>query len=51
MGRNESGQSLTETVFLTALISLGAASCMAVCHERVAHFIDLILTVIASPAS
>ncbi|MDF1535003.1 MAG: hypothetical protein P1S46_00685 [bacterium] len=50
MRRSESGQSLTETAFLTALVSLGAIGSMAVCHERIVRFIDLILSVIASPA-
>ncbi len=55
LGENEmraksSGQSLTETVLLTAFVSLGAGATLAVCHERVAHFIELIISMIACPA-
>lgn len=49
MRTNNSGQSLTETVLLTTLISLGTGATLAVCHERVARFIELIISMIASP--
>jgi hypothetical protein len=50
MGTKSSGQSFTETVLLTAFISLGAGATLAVCHERVARFIELIISMIACPA-
>jgi hypothetical protein len=50
MRAKNSGQSLTETVLLTAFVSLGAGATLAVCHERVTHFIELIISMIACPA-
>jgi hypothetical protein len=45
----ESGQSLVETSILTASIAIGALSLWAMCNEKITHFIDQIITVIASP--
>lgn len=45
----ESGQSLVETSILTASIAIGALSLWVVCSEKILHYIDLILLVIASP--
>jgi len=49
MNLMESGQSLVETSILTASIAVGALSLWAMCNERIIHFIDRIITVIASP--
>jgi hypothetical protein len=47
--RTELGQSLVETAILTASIATGALSLWAMCNEKIIHFIDLVLAVIASP--
>ncbi len=49
MKRTESGQSLVETSILTTFIAIGALSLWAMCNEKITHFIDLVLAVIASP--
>jgi len=49
MKKKSSGQSLVETSILTASISFGALSIWAMCNEKITHFIDLVLAVIASP--
>jgi len=49
MKRTESGQSLVETSILSASIAIGALSLWAMCNEKITHFIDLVLAVIASP--
>jgi hypothetical protein len=46
---SKTGQSLTETLILTAATAAGILGLCAVCGERIAHLIDLILTLIASP--
>lgn len=46
---SKTGQSFTETLILAALTSAGVLGLCVVCGERIAHFIDLILTLIASP--
>jgi hypothetical protein len=49
MKRTESGQSLVETSILSASIAIGALALWAICNEKITHFIDLVLAVIASP--
>ncbi len=49
MKRTESGQSLVETFILTTFIAIGALSLWVMCNEKITHFIDLVLAVIASP--
>jgi len=43
------GQSLTETLVLTAATVIGVIGILALCGERITKFIDLVLTIIANP--
>lgn len=49
MKRGQAGQSLVETLILSASIAVGAISLWAVCSERITFFLNLIIASIASP--
>lgn len=46
---SKTGQSFTETLILTAATAAGVLGLWVVCGENIAHLIDLVLTLIASP--
>ena len=49
MKQLECGQSMIETSILTASIAIGVLGLWAICNERIISFVDLILSIIASP--
>ena len=49
MKHHQKGQSLVETVLLTAATATGVLGLWAICSERITLFIDMLLILIASP--
>lgn len=45
----ECGQSMVETSILTASITIAVLGLWAICNEKIISFVDLILSIIASP--